>query len=391
MSTKRIMLTGGRAPATLDLARLLATVGHIVMVAESQAPHLCQYSRAVAKSFQLPAPRFATEAYISKLVQILIDEEIDIFIPTCEEIFYIAQFLNQFPTTCKVWCEPISRLQTLHNKHQFFQLVQSLGLKTPYTVQIRSRKELEQTIEHWTHGDQIVLKPTYSRFGTKTYIQSSQTLIDKAIQPSLKNPWLVQQWIDGQQFCTYSVSSNGKILAHADYFTEFTAGAGATIAFTPVMNREIEEQIQYLLSSLKLTGHFGFDWIVSKEGKWYLIECNPRLTSGIHLFTAQERIDRIFCGEQTMQICYPQLSTQRSLKLAMWSYGLAQACRSPKHFQHWLKAMWRSKDTLFRLSDPAPLWGQIRCLFSLYRKSSQQKLPILDTSTYDIEWNGDNR
>jgi short-subunit dehydrogenase involved in D-alanine esterification of teichoic acids len=52
-----ILLTGGRAPVTLDLARAFHRAGHTVFMAESLRGHLSQPSNAVKAHFVVPAPR----------------------------------------------------------------------------------------------------------------------------------------------------------------------------------------------------------------------------------------------------------------------------------------------------------------------------------------------
>ncbi|GAA3325969.1 hypothetical protein GCM10020331_060000 [Ectobacillus funiculus] len=80
------------------------------------------------------------------------------------------------------------------------------------------------------------------------------------------------------------LQKNGKLLAHSVYQTEFTAGLGATIAFQHTECDPIFHLFQYSLKKLKYSGQIAFDFIVTKDGKVYPIECNPRTTSGLHLF-----------------------------------------------------------------------------------------------------------
>ncbi|MGF9826377.1 carbamoylphosphate synthase large subunit, partial [Brevibacillus agri] len=78
---RTVLLTGGRAPATLELARLLRAAGQRVIVAESAARHLCAHSRYVQRSYRVPPPRTQPEAYIDELCQIMRKERVDLLIP----------------------------------------------------------------------------------------------------------------------------------------------------------------------------------------------------------------------------------------------------------------------------------------------------------------------
>ena len=55
MTMSNILLTGGRAPATLELARAFHRAGHTVFMAESLRGHLSQPSNAITKQFCCPA------------------------------------------------------------------------------------------------------------------------------------------------------------------------------------------------------------------------------------------------------------------------------------------------------------------------------------------------
>ena len=134
MYMKNILLTGGRAPATLDLARCLDRAGHRVAIAESFPHHLSRYSRAVWKNFRLPPANDHPESYIETLSGILRDHAIDLLIPTCEEVFWIARGRRQLAEFCEVLVEDLPRLITLHSKWDFIRLAQQYGLPAPATI-----------------------------------------------------------------------------------------------------------------------------------------------------------------------------------------------------------------------------------------------------------------
>ena len=112
-----ILLTGGRAPATLELARAFHRAGHTVFMAESLRWHVSQPSKAVARNFLVPAPRRHFGAYIEALKTVIVENKIDLLIPTCDEIFTIGMAREEFP--CAVFAEPIKKLNIVYNKWFF--------------------------------------------------------------------------------------------------------------------------------------------------------------------------------------------------------------------------------------------------------------------------------
>lgn len=77
-----VLLIGGRAPASLELARVFQAAGHTVFMAESLAWHLTRPSRAVARSYRVPPPRQAPARYVTALARIVERERIALLVPT---------------------------------------------------------------------------------------------------------------------------------------------------------------------------------------------------------------------------------------------------------------------------------------------------------------------
>ena len=137
-----ILLTGGRAPVTLALARLFARANHTIFIAESAPYQLCRASRAVRRSYQTPSPKAAPVAYIDALSAIIQREQIDYLIPTCEEIFYVAQGRTRLATQCTVLVDTLDQLHHVHNKWLFVQTAQRLNLLALQTILLANPKDL---------------------------------------------------------------------------------------------------------------------------------------------------------------------------------------------------------------------------------------------------------
>src|SRR4051794_1320298 len=115
----RILLTGGRAPATLELARIFHAAGHQLFMAESVRCHLARPSRAIVRNYLVPPPNQAPNQYIEALRSIICHEGIDLLLPTCKEIFWIAKGSAALTDYCIVFAEEIERLRPLHHKGFF--------------------------------------------------------------------------------------------------------------------------------------------------------------------------------------------------------------------------------------------------------------------------------
>lgn len=376
----RVLLTGGRAPVTLELARLFHAAGHTVLVAESMPWPLCRFSRCLARFYRVPPPRFKPEAFVQALLDLICTERIDLLVPTCEETFYVALGLESLKTHCQVLIEPIERLNRLHNKWEFGQLARRLNLAVPASVLLTTAEEV-QGLDQF---EPFVLKPVYSRFASQTLIKPDPATL-AGLPITSRRPWLAQQFIDGRHLCTYSLAHQGRLAAHSAYAIEFRAGASA-ISFETCDHPGALAWVRGLVEQLSFTGQIALDFIETPRGELFAIECNPRTTSGLHLFDDQPGISKAFC-KGAGPLLTPTPGRRAMLSLPLLLYGPPQI-DSLAGLRRWLALLGSSRDVLWQTNDPLPWLLQGLPVLNLLFWSYRHKLNLLCASTYDIEWNG---
>jgi len=381
-----ILLTGGRAPVTLELARLLSKAGYNVFVADSLKHHLCSYSRSVVKNFLVPPPRFDPTGFINALREIIKQEKISWLIPTCEEIFYISNGLSQFTALCEVFAEPLERLNSFHNKWEFIGKVQQLGLPAPQTWLIQSHKDLCNVLEKLTPV-KVVLKPVYSRFASNVHILTKPVATIPSLEIHPQKAWIAQEFITGKHYCTYSIAHQGKLTAHAVYPTIFTAGAGSCVYFESIEHPQLCNWVKTFVQAEQFTGQIAFDFIEAEDGTLYPLECNPRAISAIHLFQASDRLEQAFFNT-TDRIIQPKSQQSSMIAMAMIVYSLASAISSHR-LGDWFKKFVTSKDVIFWLSDPLPFFHLWIVLLQFWQMSRNNGISLQQASTRDIEWDGE--
>jgi predicted ATP-grasp superfamily ATP-dependent carboligase len=382
-----VLLTGGRAFVTLELARHLARHGHRVVVAESAPVHLCRYSRYVAKHYRVPAPNVESGAFIDALVAIVQREKIDVLIPICEEIFFVAQGLERLRPYCRVLCAPFAQLARLHSKWEFIQCAARYDLFVPETHLFISNADLQQFLQE--HGESFVLKPVFSRFASKVVFADAIADQIKQLPITPAYPWVAQERIDGEAFCSYSVVYEGRLLAHAVYPVRYQAGLGSCIYFAPIEHAAIDAWITRFLQHERFSGQIAFDLIVTPDGTVYPIECNPRATSGLHLFQQGQPLYHALLApdEPVEQMLRPPLTNRAMIAIAMLVYGLP-SLRSWVEARAWLHAFLHARDVVFDWRDPLPFLLQPLLLWYNLKESRKRGISILEFSTHDIEWNG---
>ena len=380
---RNVLLTGGRAPVTLELARLFAAAGHRVYVAESVPLHICHFSSAVQSNLAIPAPNTDIDGFADALSELINEYAIDYLVPTCEEVFHVSRVMARLPDRCTVFTDTIDKLKKLHSKKEFMEYATSFGLPLPQTRRVTSLAEVYAAL---SMEQDFVLKKVYSRFSSDVIIRP-QTHDDVAgIQISEDSPWVIQEYLGTKQFCTYTVAKNGKIAAHAIYPTSHTAGQGASTYFEAIDCQAIYNWIETFLAAIEYTGQVSFDFIEAPSGQILPIECNPRATSGAHLFQPSDRVDEAFFGVTEQVIC-PQSRIPTMLGLGMALYGIPAAIRSRglrRWFGDWLKA----RDVIFSRHDPLPALGQMLCFLVFGWIALKNGCTALAASTLDIEWDG---
>ena len=390
-----VLLTGGRAPATLELARLLHRAGHTIDVAESAPIHLCSRSRAVRRNVLVAAPACEPHRFAADVAAACVDGKIHLLIPTCEEIFFVAAQAGRIRQLIAdtgrqppaILCDNLATLRSLHHKFEFTQVAAAAGLAVPQTWLLTSPDELP------AFGEQsVVFKPVWSRFATQVHLPPHTARSLAALRPTLTAPWVAQTFLSGRSLCSYSIAAHGRLLAHACYPVNFRAGNGAAIDFTGEENEAVLAWVSRFVAHTGFHGQIAFDFIQPPGAPLMAIECNPRTTSGLHLLAAAPGFASLLAalageGELPGSAIAPPLGERAALRSALLLYGAGQV-RSANDLQRWWTAL-RSRDVLTAPGDWGPLGAQ-PAIIRLYQKwSRQHNIDLIAATTVDIAWNGE--
>lgn len=378
-----VLLTGGRAPVALELARVFHRAGHRVVAAESVPWPLTRASRAVARSVRVPPPNQDPAGYVRALLEVIRAERIELLVPTCEEVFYIARGHAALAAVCQVLAEPLEKLRPLHHKWLFAQRAQSIGLPVPDTRLLQSAADLRAAL---ADGEPLVLKPAYSRFAARTLIPPHRADALARVRPTPAEPWVAQAFVRGRQVCTYSLAHQGRVVAHAAYPSEFTAGQGATVLFRQLEHPAARAWVEAFVAREGYTGQIAFDFIETEAGELYALECNPRATSGVHLLAGHPAFAAAFFTPPAAPLAPPP-GRPAMLAAAMWLYALP-AARSWPRLRQWAAALRAARDVIFDPRDPLPALLQGVGVVHFLAWGQRYRISALEASTFDIEWNG---
>lgn len=379
--TGRVLILGARAPAALEWVRALDHLGIRAYAADSLAFPVTRFSRHLQGYFRLPEPRYQPAKWIESLAHLVETQSIDWIVPTCEEVFYLAWGAPRLKGLCRLFTSDFTLLSQLHHKGEFAHLVQGWPLEAPLTQVVESAEQLS-AYRHVSLNR--VFKPAYSRFATCALIGPKPDLLVR-LKPSRSQPWVVQERILGEEYCSYSLLRDGVLLTHGTYQPRYRAGQGSGVYFDAIDVPAIECFVRAFGQATSYTGQVGFDWMRDQQQVFWVLECNPRATSGIHLFDEQPEalVTALADPPATDQPLFQPNSGARMVALAMLVFGGKSLLR---------RGFWRdfsrAGDVIRRKGDAGPLLAQLPAMTEICARTLSRDSGLLAASTADIEWDG---
>jgi len=297
-------------------------------------------------------------------------------------VFFVARHHQQLAAHTRVFTEPLDVLDPLHHKHSFQLRCAGLGIRTPRTALVCDKAELQAALPGFPA---YLLKPAYSRFATQIITNCGPRagqLPLESCRPTPARPWLIQHYIAGESVCSYSTLHGGHVTAHCAYITPRKVNHGSGVQFEAIDGAETLAIVRRIGADLGYTGQLSLDFIRGEDGL-YLLECNPRATSGVHLLNPAALLGGLTHPDQPTWV--EPAGRRRQLTLALLASGPAE----PRGWPTLLRDAARVPDVIFDHSDPLPALAQLRAALSFAALSRRKRIGLVAAMTDDIEWNGE--
>ncbi len=373
-----VLILGARAPACLEWARCFHAAGWRVSVGDSLHWPVGRFSRMVHDYVRLPEPRSQSAAWIATLAEQVVARGIDLVVPTCEEAFYLSHGRAHIPA--RVVVPPFALMHELHHKGRFAQKVEGWEVRAPETHLLESSAAAQSFVASRGTRD-WVFKPAYSRFANRTLLRPDPARIER-LNPTPARPWLAQRYVAGREHCSYSLLTEGRLTAHACYHPRYRVGLGSGIWFEPTDPAPIRAFIEQFGVETGYTGQVAFDFIEQADGSCRVLECNPRATSGVHLFAdAPEALVAALLGAEGVLTPIPK---PRQVALAMLLFASGRHLFDTRFWRDYIAA----SDVVTRPGDFGPLPAQISGLIEIIGRAARRRCGLLAAATADIEWDG---
>ena len=354
---KRILITGAKMTKALQLARFFYRDGHEVYLVETHKYWLSghRFSRAVKGFFTVPVPEKEPEAYCQALIEIAQQKNIDLFIPVSSPIASYYDSLAK--KALEPYCESIHLdpevTKILDDKHAFCSKASELGLSAPKVFRITDPQQILD-FDFASDGSKYIVKSipydSVLRLDLTRLPFEGMAEYVRILPISPDKPWVMQEFIRGQEYCFHATARNGKIRLHC-----CSKSSPFQVNYEQVDNPAIYRWVETFVQKMNLTGQICFDMIQTTDGTVYPIECNPRLHSAITMFHDHPGVANAYLtdGEPGEAPITPLPDS----KPTYWTYHelwRLLSVRSPKELAAWWHKISQGTDAILTPEDPLP-------------------------------------
>ena len=356
---KTVMLTGGKMTKALQLARSFHAAGHRVILVEAHKYWLTghRFSNAVDRFYTVPAPNKDPEGYTQALLDIVKKENVDVYVPVCSPVssYYDSLAKPVLSGCCEVFHFDADITRMLDDKYAFAETARSLSLSVPKSFKITNpqqvldfdfsnekRKYILKSIPYDSVRRLNLTKlPCDTPEETAAFVNS--------LPISEEKPWIMQEFIPGQEYCTHSTVRDGELRLHC-----CCKSSAFQVNYENIDQPDILQWVQHFVKELKLTGQASFDFIQAEDGTVYAIECNPRTHSAITMFYNHPGVADAYLSQEPFS---EPLQPLPDSKPTYWLYHeiwRLNEIRSWQQLQTWVRNVLRGTDAIFAVNDPLP-------------------------------------
>jgi 2-alkyl-3-oxoalkanoate reductase len=323
MDQHKEVLVIGRGVYALPLLRILGTASDkeesivkITLATSVGWKDVAAVSGYVNQVLAVPRPDRDLEGFTAAICGFAKGKPNLVILPVGEETLFISlpKVANRIAKASsdpnnppRILTSSCEKLMALHDKFQFQKLMAKLfgEEKIPKTVLVHTHKDLVNAVGQCFQEDgaasRVVIKPLSGHGSVGAHMisrenyesLSSQELLRQYPVPvqgdrSLSIPYVAQEFVEGHEYSTLSLSVDGQVVAHVCYKPRHVGTDG----FSPIRDlappcvwKVTLDYAQTVATSLQLTGHFGLDMIQRFNGEMAALECNPRVTNGLAFFS----------------------------------------------------------------------------------------------------------
>lgn len=251
-------------------------------------------------------PIYKDKHYVDTLIDICKKEKIDIFFPHISmELPIILNRINDFKSIgVKVAISDSRTLDIANNKFKLYEHMKNVGLRVPKYYYVNNSNQLIENAKQLGFPNKDVVVKVTESSGSRgvRIVRSNLSRVDnflnkkpnsmeitmddmcKTIDECDNLPdTIVMEYLPGCEYTVDLLADHGKTLYIAgrkNYESSMSIAMASYIEERPDTYKLCED----IVSSLKLDGNIGFDFMLDENDKPVLTDLNPRITATIVLY-----------------------------------------------------------------------------------------------------------
>lgn len=287
----RVIVTYGRSLMALTAAHSLGKRGIEVIGCDDVDMTVMNFSRHVSDYFIHAPYQTELEQYLDDLEENIIkykpeDDRPYILMPMFRDSKILAEHRARFEPHIKVAAPDFDCIQEVNTKDAFARTCEKYKLRAPKTIQPENVSALDALKTELQFP--LMIKPIDGVGGRGIHKADDYETLRNLYEKSVKtyhSPPLIQQAIEGHDYCVSTLCDHGKIVAHMAYknLYQFPRESGAGIMRETVDDSPFIKTAEKLIGALKWHGiaQIDFRWNEKNGEDAYLIEVNPRFWAGL--------------------------------------------------------------------------------------------------------------
>jgi carbamoyl-phosphate synthase large subunit len=256
----------------------------------------------VDKTYQIPYPSAGAQVLYDRIAYINSVENLDVIIPNFDaELYSFMRLENDLEALeIKMLLPTMEQFEERH-KYNLPEFGVKYQIDVPYSKTIFSSAEVYGLHQEFDYP--LVVKGKYYDASIANNADQAVGYFNK-ISSKWGLPIIVQQYVSGTEYNLAGLGDgDGNLVAAIPMRKQYITDKGKAWGGISIDDKEMIEMAKKFVKNTKWKGGFELELMKSNDGKYYLLEINPRMPAWIYLTVGcgqniPEGVVRIALGEK---------------------------------------------------------------------------------------------
>jgi carbamoyl-phosphate synthase large subunit len=236
----------------------------------------------VDKTYQLPYPSAGAERLLDRIEYIHSKEKLDVIIPNLDaELFSFIKLEPQLKQMGIHMCLPT--LVQFEERHKFNldEFGKKYDIPVPHSKTIYAPEEVFRLQDEFIYP--LVIKGKFYDAGIAHNPEQARSYFNK-ISAKWGLPIIVQQFVMGNEYNVVGLGDGkGNTIAAVPMRKQFITDKGKAWAGISIDEEQLLDMTQKFVKATKWKGGFELELMKDVNGKYFLLEINPRIPAWVYL------------------------------------------------------------------------------------------------------------